>query len=388
MTSFLVLGAGRQGAACAAFLLENFTDTRVEFVDAATDRLDAATTLQADSSRVSTQLLGVSPVTDELRAIIARADCVISSLPFFLNASLTKAAIEAHRPFCDLGGNIATARAQLHMHAACLEAGVAIIPDCGLAPGLINVLAEYWSSEWEYSAVRLYCGGLPQNPTGSLKYQLTFSVYGLLNEYLEDCEVSRGGKLMTVPGLSGLEPLGDLAFPGAFEAFSTSGGASLGPQVYAPRGVDYEYKTIRYPGHCRIMRAMREMGLFDETPRPVSLDGRRVTLSPRAVVGPVMEASLRADGRDLVVARVNVRGRIDGQPAVGRIDLLDYAVDRFTAMERTTGFATGVVAAALAGLYDRKIEPGAYVPFQVIDPKLMIAELGRAGISGISVRLE
>ena len=387
MKKFLVLGAGRQGGACAAFLLEQFSDTTVAFVDSNPRRLGATAGLQKDASRVTCHEANVSPVGDDLTRLIGDCDCVISCVPYYYNESLARAAVQAGRPFCDLGGNVGTVEAQLDMAVACREAGVAIVPDCGLAPGVLNVLAEYWAADWEYRSVKLYCGGLPQTPRGTLKYAMTFNICGLLNEYLDDCQVARGGKVEIVEGLGELEALNDLALPGEFEAFATSGGASLGPKIYAPNGVDYIYKTIRYPGHCHVFRAMRDMGFFETQLREFTMEGTRLQVSPRDLSGWVMEENLKSDGKDLVVARADITGVENGRPVHGRIDLIDYAVDRFTAMERTTGFPTAIVAAALVGLYDgHTIEPGAYVPFQVLDPKLTIAELQRAGVQGISVR--
>ena len=383
---FLILGAGRQGGACAAFLLERFDDTFVDFLDTDPERLASAAALQRDAGRVAGHRLSAHPPSDQLLRLMSEADCIISCVPYFLNEQLTQAAIDVGKPFCDLGGNVGTVRAQIALGEAARRAGVAVVPDCGLAPGLLSILGEYWADSWDYRSVRLYCGGLPQNPRGRLQYALTFSVYGLLNEYFDDCQVARRGRVETIAGMSELETLSDLALPGQFEAFATSGGASLGPEMYAPRGVDYQYKTVRYPGHAHIIQALREMGFFDPEPREFRLDGQTVSTSPLEVCGRIMEQNLRSDGHDLIVAQAIVTGTKDGKARTGRIDLVDYAVDRFTAMERTTGFPTAIVAAALAGLYETRIAPGAYVPFQVMDPQMVIAELARGGVTGISVR--
>jgi len=387
MNRFLILGAGRQGSAVAAFLLEQLADTAIDFVDNDAGRLRAAAALQQDAKRVACHELNVHPIPERLEDLMTHAACVVSCVPYYLNVELTAAAIEAGTPFCDLGGNIGTVQRQLAMADKCASAGVAIAPDCGLAPGLLNILAEYWTGTWTYQSVRLYCGGLPQNPRGQLKYALTFNVCGLLNEYLDDCEVSRGGELVTVPGMSEVERLADLAIPGEFEAFATSGGASLGARLYARRNVDYQYKTIRYPGHAAVINSMWEMGFFDTEPTAIPDGKEQVQLVPRDVSAAIMARSLVSDGKDLVVARAEVNGEQEGEKVSGRIDLIDYAVDRFTAMERTTGFPTAITAAALAGLYDGcEIEPGAYAPFQIIPPTLMIDELARTGVTGISVR--
>jgi len=319
--------------------------------------------------------------------LMSRSACVVSCVPYRFNLELTRASVATGTPFCDLGGNVGTVAAQLELDADCKAAGIAIAPDCGLAPGLLNILAEYWSADWQYESVRLYCGGLPQNPTGVMNYALTFNVCGLLNEYLDDCEVSRGGELEIIPGMSEPERLNDLALPGEFEAFATSGGTSRGAKDYAAQGVDYIYKTIRHPGHRDVIVAMWEMGFFDTNASSHVSAGQSHELIPWDVSGSIMEKNMPSDGHDLVVARAAVDGIKDGAAIKGEINLIDYAVDRFTAMERTTGFPTAIVAAALAGMYEgQPVEPGARVPFQFMNPKLVIDELARAGINGISIR--
>jgi lysine 6-dehydrogenase len=387
MHRFVIVGAGRQGAAVAAYLLEYCHDTSVDFVDIAPANLQRAAALQRDGSRVRGHVLDAANPDARMRSVFQGAACVISCVPYFLNVPLTQLAIEAGAPFTDLGGNVGTVRAQLAMANACRTAGVAIAPDCGLAPGMLNMVATLWAKSWDYVGVKLYCGGLPQNPCGPWRYALTFSVHGLLNEYLDDCQVSRGGRLVEIPGMSEPERVNDLALPGEFEAFATSGGASLAPEIYAPRGVDYQYKTIRYPGHRDLIVALRDLGFFDQDARDIAIEGQPARVVPRDVTGALLAGKWPSDGKDLVVARAEIVGRVKGAMRMGRVDLIDYAVDRFTAMERTTGFPTAITAALLAGVYPgHRVEPGAYVPFQIVPPELMIDELHRAGVQGLSAR--
>lgn len=239
MARFLVLGAGRQGVACGTYLLERQPDTQVVYGDVSPERLGSVRDQASHPQRVSTNLIDVGRNEQELEALIADCDCVISCVPFFFNEGLTRLAIRRGKHFCDLGGNVDTVRRQLAIADAAREAGVCVVPDCGLAPGTVNVLAELWRDRWQYRSVKILCGGLPQHPKGILGYQANFSIHGLLNEYLDDCQVARGGQVLTIPGLSELERVSGLAVPGEFEAFATSGGASLGPELYAPLGIDY-----------------------------------------------------------------------------------------------------------------------------------------------------
>jgi lysine 6-dehydrogenase len=386
MKTFLVVGAGRQAVACAAFLLEQFSDTRVVFADRQEEQLRRATSAQRCADRVSSLTVrGGRMDAPELVGAVREADVVVSCLPFFLNEDLMRLTLKERVSYCDLGGNKGTVARQLSKASEAREAGITLVPDCGIAPGSMSVFAEYWQGEWAYESVRLLCGGLPQEPRNTLKYQLTFSPWGLLNEYLDECEVARDGQVVIVPGLGECERLNDLPLDGEFEAFATSGGASIAPSVYAPRSVDYEYKTIRYVGHRDIIASMNEMGFFDPKRTARRADGTPVGATMREISVSVLSDALPADRKDLIVARADVIGRTADGRRRGRIDLLDYADERFTAMERTTGFSAAIVAALQAGLYDAVIEPGAHVPFQVVPPKLLIEELRRAGVCGIEI---
>jgi lysine 6-dehydrogenase len=387
MKKFLLIGAGRQGAAVAAFLLEQFPNTMIQLVDSSAESLASTTSLMRRPDRVAGHQMEVSSGEAQLLQHMGEADCVICALPYEMGPAMARICLQARKPFCDLGGNVRATEELLAMDESYRNAGVALVADCGLAPGLMGSLGEYWKDEWAYESVKLYCGGLPQNPRGVLKYSLTFNVCGLLNEYLEDCVISRGGEARIVKGLSEVERLTDLPVEGDFEAFLTSGNASIAPLLYAPKGVDYQYKTIRHAGHRDVFCGMWEMGLFDREERTVRVDGKSITAAPWDLVAEILEVSLASrDNKDYVVARAEVTGRKDGQRQVGRVDVLDYSDDRFTSMVRLTGFPAAVVAATQAGLYESKaVEPGATVQLRVLETRFLIDELKRAGVTGISI---
>ena len=388
MKTFLIAGAGRQATACAAFLLEQFDGTRVLFVDRDADQLMKATACQQHPERIERHLIDGRLSDPRLTALFPRADCIVSCLPYFMNAALTELAIAHRTHYCDLGGNKATVQKQLRYDDDAKTANVSVIPDCGLDPGTGNVLPEYWKDEWTYRSVSIRCGGLPQRPSNMLNYALVFSPWGLFNEYFDECEVSRGGRLITIEGLSEIETIDDLPISGTFEAFATSGGTSIAAAHYAPLGVDYEYKTIRYPGHRDMIACMRELGFFDERTSATRADGTLLGASMREIAVGAFERALPADRNDLVMLRVDVCGEKDGQRMHGRIDLLDRATDRFTAMERTTGFSIAIVAALQAGLYPARVKPGVQAPFQAVPPKLLIDEHKRAGVTGFTISTE
>ena len=142
-----------------------------------------------------------------------------------------------------------------------------MVPNCGLAPGLAGILAVAGAGEFEeIDAIRMRVGGLPQHPRPPLNYQIVFSAEGLINEYVEDAEVIRNGVRTSVPSMRDLE---EIAFPppfGTLEAFNTSGGASMLPEMFEGKVKELDYKTIRYPGHCEKFRMLLELGFADPEP--------------------------------------------------------------------------------------------------------------------------
>jgi lysine 6-dehydrogenase len=225
---------------------------------------------------------------------------------------------------------------------------VAIVPDCGLAPGLAGILG-YWLVDGldRTASLQLRVGGLPAAPQPPMNYKIVFAVEGLINEYIEPAVVIRDGRLQTVPSLGELETI---AFPAPFgelEAFQTSGGTSTLPQTLLGRVPDLDYKTIRYKGHCAQMRLLHELGLTDS--RPVTLPGG-VEVAPRKVLAHVMQRALDLPGEDVVLVLCRAEGWQGGQAlrrSVRIIDRHDGATD-ISAMMRMTGYPAAIIARMLA----------------------------------------
>lgn len=360
---YAILGAGRQGMAIAYALLRFAGADQVTLLDhEARLANDAAARLARLLPRHRDRIhSGACDVRDTaaVRSAIEQADVACSAVPYRFNVDLTRAAIEAGTSLCDLGGNTDIVRAQLAMHDEAARRGVSIVPDCGLAPGLGNILAACGIARLdEPHEAHIRCGGLPQRPVGPLGYKLLFNFEGLINEYSGQAEFLRDGRRTLVPTLSELE---EIEFPppvGRCEAAVTSGGTSTCPETFEGRLREYTYKTVRYPGHWTIIRAMFGLGLFE---RRVTLSDGRV-IEPLAVVRPLMEDRLRFDDvHDITVLRVTVRGRHQGQPASVCFELIDRHDERtgLSSMERTTAFPTALVARMQA---EGHIAPGAATP--------------------------
>ena len=344
---YAVLGAGRQGLAIAYDLAVFGEARRVTLVEA-----DKAT-LRKGVARLRRLAPEVEwrPVQRTLKgkatSLLKGHDAAVSAMPYRFNVALAQSAVEAKVSFCDLGGNTDLVREALKLNRAARAAGIAIVPDCGLAPGLGNVLASIAIPQVKNPKhINIRCGGLPTHPRGPLGYSLLFSIEGLTNEYTGEAVFLRDGKLAKVEAFTECETFRGPAKLGALEAFVTSGGTSLAPWTY--RGVleSYEYKTVRYRGHFEKVRAMIELGLLEEGPA-------------RDMFHKVVEPRLfDPDVKDLAILRVDCT---DARGHGVRYSMLDYRDEEtgFTAMERTTGYPTAIVAHAIAR---RQLKAGAYTP--------------------------
>lgn len=342
----LVLGAGLQGSACAYNLLQ---DNRIESVTVADlhpgelpeflapwrgGRLRTVALDARDSAAVTTLMQGHA--------------AVMCALPYYFNEPMTRAAIASGAHFSDLGGNTAIVQEQKALHDQARAAGLSVIPDCGLAPGMVNILAAEGIRRMDQArTVRIYVGGLPQHPEPPLNYQIVYSLEGALDYYTTPSWVLRNGKAVEVDALSELEPVDFPAPVGRLEAFHTGGGISTMPFAWEGKIETMEYKTLRYPGHVAIMKPIRELGLISND--PIDVKGQQVR--PRDLFIAATHPKLyRPEGHDLVALRVTVEGTRGGVEAVETFELVDRydAAIGMSAMMRTTGFSlalTGIMQA-------------------------------------------
>lgn len=372
----LVLGAGLQGSACAYDLLQNPRVERVILADVRLDHLPEFIAQYRTDLRLELRQLDARDDT-AVRAIMNGVDGCMNALPYYFNLDISRVAVEAGVHCCDLGGNTAIVFDQLKLHDAATTANVSIIPDCGLAPGMINILAEAGISQLDQAdSVKLFVGGLPQDPQPPLNYQIVYSLEGVLDYYTTPSWVVRDGEPKQVDALSEIETVRFEDPVGALEAFHTAGGLSTMPWRYKGKIRTMEYKTLRYPGHADIMRAVRGLGLLDLA--PITVKGQ--TVVPRDVFISCSEPKLRKpQGRDMVALRVVVEGKKDGQSKQISYDLIDRYDDKnhISAMERTTGYSLSITGQLQA---DRKVKPGVFTPDLAMPAQLYIEELGKRGI--------
>ena len=375
----LVLGAGLQGSACAYDLLQQSDVERVTLADLHPRRA-AAFLKRKKSKRLVTARLDARR-GPALRKLMRGHDAVMNALPYYFNYPVTKAAIAAGLHYADLGGNTEIVQKQQTLHQAALKKKVSVIPDCGLAPGMVNIIAaEGIRRVGEAESVKIFVGGLPQQPEPPLNYQIVYSLEGALDYYTTPSWVLRAGRPQRVDALSELE---DVVFPnpvGALEAFHTSGGISTMPWAYSGKVQTMEYKTLRYPGHVAIMRAIRELGLLANKP----IDVKGVAIVPRdAFIAAVSPQLTKPNGHDLVALRVEVRGK-DGRRVAWQ--LLDYfdAATGISAMMRTTGYSLAITGRMQV---DGRISAmGVHTPDEAVPFAAYVEELRRRGVEITEVR--
>lgn len=373
---FLVLGAGAQGSAAAYDLLRR---DEVEAVVLADQRSGPVQPFLEPlvGERLETVALDATDL-DAVREAMEGVHAVACALPYFLNLEMTRLAVEAGVHFCDLGGNTEIVEAQRELDARASEKGVSVVPDCGLAPGMVNILAQAAIDELDETAsVRILVGGLPQDPEPPLNYQIVYSMEGVLDYYTAEALVLEEGELARKEALTGVE---EVEFPepvGRLEAFYTAGGISTLPLRYRGEVRRMEYKTLRYPGHAAIMRAIRDLGLLDT--EPVEVDGCEVV--PRRLFIDVVSPRLRnPEGRDLVAMRVEVEGTRHGVEKTIRFDLLDRYDEEtgITAMMRATGYSLALTSLMQAD--GRVRETGVRTPDEAVPPEIYLSGLAARGI--------
>lgn len=338
----LVLGAGLQGGAAAWNLLQHRDVQMVTIADQRRSPLPAFLERRRDARLRQVEL----DANDSkcLAEAMSQHDAALNALPYYFNEAVTRAAIDSGCHACDLGGNTEIVFAQKKLTREAESRGVSVIPDCGLAPGMVNILAAEGIRRLDRTrSVKVYVGGLPQHPEPPLNYQIVYSLEGALDYYSTPSWVLRGGKAAQVDPLSELERLEFPAPVGTLEAFHTGGGISTLPFAFEGKIETMEYKTLRYPGHAAIMRPIRDLGLISNT--PIKVKGREI--APRDVFIAAVEPQLRKpDSPDLVALRVLVSGEKDGREQLIRFELMDFFDEKegISAMMRTTGFSLALTA--------------------------------------------
>lgn len=330
---YLVIGAGRMAAGVVFDLLKHGRTEEILIADVSDAALKAIKQRFKDK-RIRTIQSGAGE-EKQICSLMQGADGALSAVPYDYNPDLTRWAIENHCHFVDLGGNNSVVEKQFGYHKAAQKNGVGVIPDCGLAPGMVSVVAvDLLDQLPQADSLEIRVGGLPVDPRTPLNYMLVFSVHGLTNEYIEPSVIIKNGKITEVPSMTGLE---SLSFPepfGQLEAFYTSGGTSTLPQTFKKRLKNLDYKTIRYPGHCHIFKAMIDLGFTDQ--RPLARGMTRRQIFEDLLIEPLTYKS-----GDVVLIRLTAS---EGTKQIV-YETVEYGdtTNNLTAMMRTTAFPAAII---------------------------------------------
>jgi saccharopine dehydrogenase-like NADP-dependent oxidoreductase len=295
MQDILVIGGGKIGSVVAELLVDTPEQGgyRVTVADRSAALLAQIDADAGKSPRLTTLVLDVNdPV--QLHAALKGRFAVLSAAPYHLTLAVARAAREAGVHYLDLTEDVASTRA---IRELAVGAKTAFIPQCGLAPGFISIVAADLARQFDtLDSVRMRVGALPAYPSNALNYNLTWSTEGVINEYCEPCEAIVDGQPREVPALEERE---EFSLDGVlYEAFNTSGGLGTLCETLAGKVRTLNYRTIRYPGHAAIMKALlHDLRLKDR----------------RDVLKDILEQSLPATMQDVVIVFVTVSGQRDGR---------------------------------------------------------------------------
>jgi lysine 6-dehydrogenase len=374
----LVLGAGLQGSACAFDLLNNPKVERVVLADLKVDALPKF--LETHPKRAGRLEPTVLDVRDDnaVLAVMKGVDAVQSAIPYYFNLRLAQLAVQAGVHFTDLGGNTEIVMQQKELDAQAKSKGVSVVPDTGLAPGMVNIIAQHGIDQFDaVESVRMYVGGLPQKPEPPLNYQIVYSIEGVVDYYTTPSLVIRDGKPTEVDALTEIV---NVEFPsptGTLEAFHTAGGLSTMVYRYANKIPVMEYKTLRYPGHAAIMAGVRQMGLLSKD----AVDVKGTSIVPRDVFVKVAGDKLKKPASpDLVALRVVVTGTKNGAKSSRAWQLVDKydAANGLTAMMRTTGYTLSITGQLQA---TRVIQSGVHTTDESVPAEQYFAMLRERGVA-------
>jgi len=337
----LVLGAGMMGRAIALDLhsYSNFDSITIADID---NQAIQSAKIFLKGKDIDFTNIDIND-TKDVKKHFQNADVAISAVPYRFNYTLAKIAVETKTHFLDLGGNNDIVDKERSLFETARKNDVTVIPDCGLAPGLASVIVRDVVEQMDsVEYVKIRVGGLPKNPQPPLNYQIVFSPYGLINEYVEDTIVLDHGEITKKKSMTELETI---EFPdpfGKMEAFLTSGGCSTLPYTYKGKIGYLDYKTIRYPGHCEQFKMLLDMGFAEE--KEVKIGEKSVV--PRDLFATLLLKILPINEKDVVLLKVFSKGVKDGKSLDIEYTMVDFydEVNNVTSMMRTTGYPISVTS--------------------------------------------
>lgn len=373
-----VIGAGSMGAPVVRELCERSDMvTQVQVCDTRSRALQQLHE-QVDSRSLRSFQVDARDM-NVLSQIVEGSDCVISCVPSELNPDLAELCLNVGVHFCDLGGNEQIVKQELALDDRAREKSVWIVPNCGLAPGLVNVLCLHGIDQFDrVEAAHLRVGDVPLNPEPPFNFRISWSAERILDDYTNPAQLIEEGQVVEVEALSRDEPIHFDEEPfETMEAFCTQGGLSTLTDTLAGRVNALDHKAIRWPGHAQQMRFIIGLGLGED--RKI---GVQTHLTYRDILVRRMRDRLGGDYEDAVLLRVLIRGEQEGAPSTivyEMIERYDEATQQ-TAMMRCTAIPT-VVAALLISSEDAVRSGGADVLENVVPRERFLERVLERGLN-------
>lgn len=372
-----VLGAGLMGKEVARDLVRNPNVEKVYLADLNVDQAKQfADTLHSDKIEV---LKLDATDKQQLKVVMSKANVVINALFYKFNESVARTAIEVGVHSVDLGGHIGGITDEiLKLDGAAKAKGIAIVPDLGVAPGMVNILAGFGASKLDnVKSIKIYVGGIPVKKEPPLEYNVVFSLEGVFDHYTDASHVVRDGVLREIPSLSEIEPFYFKGFSG-LEAFHTSGGLSTLTKSF-PDIQTLEYKTIRYSGHAEKFKLLVDLGLTSKETE-VTINGEIVKV--RDVLREVLQSKIALGSKqDAVLLRVLVSGESNEEAVSYEYEMVTYRDpnNNETAMALATANTISVVAQLIG---DGTItESGVFPPEKIVPGEAYIREMKHRGVT-------
>jgi len=337
-----VLGSGMVGSAIGMDLASRHHVTAFDVSDASLNLL------RKRNPRIETQQADLRNY-DLYPQLLRNADIVVTAVPGFMGYKALEAVINCGKHIVDISFFSEDA---LQLDLLAKQKGVTAIIDCGVAPGMHNLIVGRYNEEMRIEALEVYVGGLPKVRKKPFQYKAPFSPADVIEEYIRPARLMENGHIVVRPALSEVEWI-HFDEIGTLEAFNTDGLRSL---LYTmPHIKNQKEKTMRYPGHVEIIRSLKESGFFSE--RAIDVDGTMI--SPLKVTSQILfnEWKLGLEEEELTVMKVKLTGKENGEDKIVEWSLLDYYDDetKTSSMARTTGYTcTAAVSLLAQNLFNEK----------------------------------
>ncbi|MBS1958951.1 MAG: saccharopine dehydrogenase NADP-binding domain-containing protein [Bdellovibrionales bacterium] len=367
----LIVGCGMQSYGMALDVVKFGKPTEIILADAFPDvalKLKNFIAEKGKFSAVKTAQVEASNI-DAVAALAKTMDLILNGCPYKFALDITRAAIKARVPMVDLGGDTDMVLKQLELSKQAKEAGITIIPDCGMGPGMTNITVGHAMEILDTAeSIITTDGGIPTHPKGPLFYHLVFAIETLTNEYTGMTQQMRGGKIVDIAPLAEIYPLDNFPVVGKVEATHGMGMLSTLPWTYQGRVDTLENRFVRYPGHLRFIKTLVETGFFSRE----KLKTEMGEFQPRAMTKAILEKFLMPKGgeKDVSIIQTISKGKgKDGKKYEIEHLIVDYsdADTGLTSMQRTTGFTGAMVG--------QMIVNGAIKEKGVLPPELGVPKL-------------